>query len=164
VALQAKEVHLGEVQKPRIGRTVRRVADRAALDLHRFVFIHEGSGFVGVTLEANQILRGRGSQLPGQESAMRVVAVGAPHEAFVDPVMEGPGKLLLLVEMAAVAKRGLACLEEELALFRMMGVVTVGAGHPVLEVYGTRVIAVFFPVLVAPCVFRSIVISDSDRS
>jgi uncharacterized membrane protein len=89
---------------------MRRVADRAAFDLHRFVFIDEGSGFIGMTLEANQIFGRRGSQLPGQESAMRVVAVGAIQEAFIDAVMEGPRKLLLVVEMAAVAKRRLACL------------------------------------------------------
>ena len=128
---------------------MRRVADRATLHLDGFMFIHEGSGFVGVAFETNQILRGRGPQLPCQESAMRVVAVRALHQTFVDPVMEGPGELLLLVEVAAVAEGRLACLQEELALFCMMRIVAIGAGYAVLEMHRTCVVAVLFAVLVA---------------
>ena len=65
VTLQAKEVYLCALQQPRIGRTVRRVARRAAFYLHDFVFIHERSRFVRVTLETNLILRSRSPQLPG---------------------------------------------------------------------------------------------------
>lgn len=102
-----------------------------------------------MALEADQVLRRRSPQLPGQESAVRVVAVRALHQAFVDAVMEGPGELLLLVEVAAVAERRLACFQEELALFRVMRIVTVRAGYPVLEVHGTRVVTVFLAILMA---------------
>ena len=65
VTLQAKEVYLRAFQQPRIGRTVWRMAGRAAFYLHGFVFINERPRFVRVTLETNLILRSRSPQLPG---------------------------------------------------------------------------------------------------
>src|SRR5690242_866399 len=149
MTLQAEQVHLGAFQKPRIGRAMRSMADGAALYLDRLMFIYERSGFVRVTLEANQILRHRGSQLPRQKSAMRVVAVRAFHDAFVYAVMKGPVELLLLVEMAGVAERRLTLFQEKLAFFCVMGIMAINAADSVLEVNRARVIAVFLPVLVA---------------
>ena len=98
------------------------------------MFIHIWPRFVRVTREANQVLRCRGPQLTRLESAMLIVAVGALHQSFVHSMMEGPVELLLLVQVAAVAQTRLVCFQEELALFCMVGVVTVGTAHPILEV------------------------------
>src|SRR5262249_29077507 len=97
VALQAKQVYLCAFQQSRIGRTVWHVACRAAFDLHGFVFIHERSRFVRMAFETNLILRSRSPQLPRKESAMRVMTIGALHQAFVHSMMERPVELLILV-------------------------------------------------------------------
>ncbi len=127
---------------------MRHVARRAAFDLNGFMLIHKWPGFVRVTREANQVLRPCGPQLVGLESAMRIMAIRAFHQSFVHLVMKGPIEILLLVEMAAIAKSWLAYLQEFLTLFWMMGVVAVDTANAVLEVDGTGEIAMFLSILV----------------
>ena len=149
VTFQTKEVYLRALQQSRIGGAVRRMAGRAAFYLHDLVFIHERSRFVRVTLETNLVLRSRSPQLPGQESAMRIVAIGALHQAFVHSMVEWPVELLVLVEMAAVAQRRLLSLEQEVFFFCMVRIVTIRTAYSVLQVYRPREVAVLLAILVA---------------
>ena len=80
---------------------------------------------------------------------MRVVAVAALHQSFVDAVVEGAVELLLYFLVAPVAKQRRLFLHQELAFLRMVGRVAVYAAHVVLQVCGTSVVAVLFSVCVA---------------
>jgi hypothetical protein len=111
VALQAKQIDLGALEKPGVRGAVGGVAGDAALDFDRFVFEHERSGLVGMAFEANGVFGRGGAQLPGEEAPVLVMAVRTPYEALIDAMMEGAVELLLLIEMAAVAQRRLAGLE-----------------------------------------------------
>ncbi len=64
-------------------------------------------------------------------------------------MMERPVELLLLIQVAAVAECWLLLLQQKLALFCMVGVVAIGAGHSVLKVDGACIIAVLLSVLMA---------------
>src|SRR5580693_4194349 len=108
------------------------MARRAAFDFDRFMFEREWSRFFRVARETNQILRPRSAQLARLETAMRIVAVGALHQSFVHAVMEGPVELLLLVQVTAVTQIRLLRFQQKLALFCVVGVVTVGATHSIL--------------------------------
>ena len=111
---------------------MRSVAGRAALDLYGLVLVDERPLFVGVTLEANQVLRCRRPQLPGEKAAVRIVAVRALYNSLVHAMMERSRKLLLCFEVAAVEKQRLLFLHEELALFGMVRIVAVRAANIVL--------------------------------
>ncbi len=80
---------------------------------------------------------------------MWIVAVAALHHSFIDSVMEGPSKLLLCLEMAAVAELWLFRFHQKLAFLRMMRRVAVRATHIVLEMGGARVVAVLLAVRMA---------------
>src|SRR5579864_4490714 len=77
------------------------------------------------------------------------MAVYALHQSLVHPVMERPRKLLLGLQMAAVAQRRLLFLHQKLALLRMVRVVTIRTSHTVLQVRRSSIVAVLLPVLVA---------------
>lgn len=111
---------------------MRRVAGRAAFHLHRFVLVDEWSLFVRVALKADEVLRGRGTQLSGEKPAVRIVAVRALHQSFIDTVMERSSELLLGFQVAAVTKQRLLFFHEELALFGMVRVVAIRAANVVL--------------------------------
>ena len=128
---------------------MRSVARYAAFYLHRFVLVDERSGFVRVALVAHQVLRYRRSQLPRQESTVRIVAVAALDHSFIDSVMEGSIKLLFRLEMAAVTELRRLLLQQELAFFGVMRRVAVDAAHVVLQVRRPSVIAVLLSVGVA---------------
>ena len=149
VAFQADQVYLCALQQARIGRAMWQMASRAAFDLDGFMFVHERAGFVRVALEANQVLRPGRSQLAGLETTMLVMAIGALYESFVHAVMERPVELLLLIQVAAVAKCWLLLFEQKLALFCMVRVVAIRAAHSVLNVDGACEIAVLLSILMA---------------
>lgn len=77
VALKAKHIHLATFKQAWIRGSMRRMTGDASFGFHRSMFEDKGSGFVGMTGEANLILRGCGSQLPCQEAAMWIVTVTA---------------------------------------------------------------------------------------
>ena len=83
---------------------MRSMAGYATFRLNHRVFVYKRSGFVRMTLEADGVLRGGGAQLARQESTVRVMAIAALHEPFVNTMMKGARELLLCFEMAAVAK------------------------------------------------------------
>src|SRR5216683_62549 len=113
------------------------------------MLVDEGSGFVRVAFEADGVLRRGGAYRTAEESSMRVVAVVALHQPFVDAVVEGAVELLLHFLVAAVAKQRRLFLHQELAFLRMVGRVAVYAAHVVLQVRGTSVVAVLLSVCVA---------------
>src|SRR5258708_2121546 len=109
----------------------------------------EGSCFVRVAFEADRVLRGSGADLPCQEASVGVVTVVALHQSFVDAVMERAIELLLHFLMATVAEERSLFLHQELALLGVMRIVAVCAVYAILQVSGTREIAVLLAVLVA---------------
>ncbi len=88
VTLQAQEIHLADTKHSWIRRPVRHVATGAALGAHRNMFEHEWTLFIGVTFVANLLVTRRRLQLPRNRGAMRIVAVRAGQQAFVDTVPE----------------------------------------------------------------------------
>src|SRR6266568_1091628 len=113
---------------------MRSVARDAAFNLYRFVLVDERSGLVRVALVTHQVLRYRRAQLPRQEATVRIVAVSALHHSFIDPMMEGPSKLLFRFRVAAIAELRLLLFHQELAFFGVMRRVAVDATHIVLQV------------------------------
>ena len=83
---------------------MRRVAGDAAFGFYRRVLEGKRPGFVGVAVETELILRGRGAQLMRKEPAVRVVAIAAGHKTFIHFVVEWLGEIRLYIKMAGVAK------------------------------------------------------------
>ena len=129
---------------------MRRMAGHAAFNLYGFVFEHKRPSFVRVALVTDSVLRGGGSQLAGQESTVRIVAVAAFHQAFVHAVMKWAVELLLGLKVAPVAKLRLRHFHQVFRLFRVVRRMAIDAAHVVLQVRRTRIVAVFFAVGVAP--------------
>ena len=125
---------------------MRSVAGNATLRLDHRMLVHERPGFFGVALEAHRILRGSGPQLARQESAMRIMAIAALHQPFVNTMMKGSRELLLGFEMAAVAELWLLLFHQKLASLRIMRRMAVRATDVVLEMGGARKIAVLLAV------------------
>ena len=94
---------------------MRDVTSHAAIHAHRCVFEDERTAFIGVAVHAGLFvglgvfyMAGTGSVGPGGlKGSMRVVAIGAVHEAFVHAMLEGHRKLGSNIQVAAGAKRGL---------------------------------------------------------
>ena len=104
MALQAKHVHVVDFKHARIGRTMRRVAGRAAFHFYRRVLIDIGPLLVGVALEAGGVLCRRHPHLLRERRSVDVVAIRAIDQGLVHSVVERHGKLRLLLQMAAKAQ------------------------------------------------------------
>ena len=100
MALQAEHVDRHHFEQPWIGRPVRRVATGATLRLHRHVLIDERSLLVDMALVAHGVATRQCPRLPQNSCPMRVVAVIALHQALIDPVVIGLGKIRLGSGMA----------------------------------------------------------------
>lgn len=149
VALKAEQVYLTAFQQPRIRRPMRRMTNYASFRFHRSVLEHKWTGLVGVTGEANLILSRRGAELPGQESAVRIVAISASNQPFVHSMMKGFGELWLDLVVASVAKHGLRDGEESAFHSGMVRRMTIDAAHIVLEVFRAKKVGVLFAEFVA---------------
>ena len=98
VALEAEQALLPVCQKHSIHASVRRVAGRAALHLHRRVLENKGSTLFGVALRARFP-----SALPqccAIGGSMRIVAIGTFHQAFRYTMMGRQRELRLNVSVA----------------------------------------------------------------
>src|SRR5579859_1148428 len=126
-----------------------RVAGLAAFRLHGCVLEGKRPGLVGVTLEADLVLRCRGAQLLAQEAAMLVVAVGALHQALLDAMAERPGEILLGLGMATEAKLRLPLGQQGLRFPGMVGRVARDAAHAVDVVLGALEVGVLLAILMA---------------
>lgn len=149
VTLQTEQVHLRALEQARVGIAVRGMARDAALGFHRRVLEDERSRFVAMALEARSVLRCRDAELAALEPAMRIVAVAALHEAFVDAVMKRARELLLGFQMAAVTQLRRLLFHQELAFPGVMRTVAIVASDVVLQMRRAREIAVFLAGLVA---------------
>src|SRR5271170_7354960 len=112
VALKAKVIDVGDVEQPRIRRSMRRMTGGAALGLDWRVLIDPRTGGLDVALGADGILGRADAKLVRLERAMGIMAVAAGDQPFVHLVMEGLGKGSLDVRMTAIAKFGLRNLEQ----------------------------------------------------
>src|SRR5882724_523483 len=77
MALKAEQVYIATLEQARVRRTMRRMAGHAAFRFHRRMLPCEWAGFVRVAVKAKHVLGRSGTQLFGQETAVRVVAVTA---------------------------------------------------------------------------------------
>lgn len=75
---------------------------------------------VGVTFEADRILRGRSSYLLGTDRTVYVVAIAALNQSFVHSVMKWHFELGFLLKVAPVAELGLSLYQQELRLGRVV--------------------------------------------
>jgi len=82
----------------------------ATLGFHRQVLIDKRSPFVGMTLQADLVLVGSGSELMELFRAMGIVTIAANEKPLIDAVPEGTAELCLLHGVAAVAQSWLAVL------------------------------------------------------
>lgn len=108
MTLQTEHVHQAYLQQPGIGGTMGRVTTAATLGLHRDMFVDERPLLVDVALVTNGIAAGQGPRLAHGRRPMRVMAVVALHQALVDPVVIGLGKIRHGRSVASVAQLGLA--------------------------------------------------------
>ena len=64
------------------------MAGNAAIDLYDRMLIGKGSGRIGVAFGADHVLVIGGAQLLALECAVRIVAIRATHQAFIDLVVK----------------------------------------------------------------------------
>lgn len=129
VTLEAHAVHVVTNKQTRIRRPVREMARGAALGLDRWMLVDERARRLDVALGADGILRRADSDEIRLKGAVRVVAISALDQAFVDPVMERLCKSRLYVGMALIAESWLAMLEQSRLCFKLVYAVAAGATY-----------------------------------
>ncbi len=128
VALQAKSEDLRPLQQPCVHTAMRNMAGVTAVDSHCGMLKNKGPALVYMALHAgffvlegmchharagaHAVCRGIGS--------VRIMAVGALHEAFVDAMLDWHRKLGADIGMTAIAEIGLRFRQQ---LFRRRGLV-----------------------------------------
>jgi hypothetical protein len=125
------------------------MAGHASFRLHGGVFKGERTSLVRVAVEAKLILCSRGTQLMGQEPAMRIVTIRTLDQSLIHFVMEGPGKIRFGFQMAAVTKAWLRGAQQLALNLRMVHRVAVNASDIVLDVLRPQKVRVLFPKLMA---------------
>jgi hypothetical protein len=121
------------------------MAGQATIHAHRRMLEHERSAFIGVAIHTGLFvgfgvfhMAGTGSIGPGGlKRSMRIVAIGAVHEAFVYAMFEGHGKLGLHIQMAAGTQGGLSFGQQSLGRRRIVNGMAIGADHVIQGVGGT---------------------------
>ena len=136
MALQAKQVHVAQLQHVRIWAAVNHVARLAAVHFHRRVLVYEWTLLVHVALEADLVLRRVHSHLLGPLGAMHVVAIAALDEAFIHAMVKGHRELGLLRQMARVAKLWLGLDEQKFPGHSGVRGMARRAAHAVFRVHG----------------------------
>ena len=119
-----------------VGRTVRRMARLAAFHLHRLMLKYKWASLIGMTREANGVLRRRGSHLLCPDRSVRVVAVAALNQPLIHAMVKGHAELRLLLKMAGVTKLRLGFYQQEFPGLRMVRRMTGDATDITLRVQG----------------------------
>jgi hypothetical protein len=96
VTFKAESENRRPLEQPRVGRPMRRVTRRAAVDAHGRMFKGKRTSLVDVALEARSFVAQSRFQhswtLPCRPSrsgrAMRIVAIRALHHAFIDAMLD----------------------------------------------------------------------------
>ena len=122
VALQAHGKEQGTRQQPGVHRTVRHVAGLAAFETRGDMLEREWTAFIAMAFDAGLIVSRRlldhvGTQSGspgGGERAVRIMAIGALHEPFIDAVLEGHLELRADIRVAGVTEVHLPAREKEL--------------------------------------------------
>ena len=125
MALQARQIHVADPQKPRICRSVWRVTTPAAFGLYRNMLVNERPSLISVTLKTNRITVGHGAHLSQGPGTVDIVAVAALDKSFVDPVAVRLGKICLGGRVTAVTQSRLLFDEQKLFCLGVMGRVAV---------------------------------------
>lgn len=123
---------------------MRRMTNHASFRLHRGMLEHKRTGLIGMTGEADLILSSSGAELPRQKSAVRIVAISASNQSFVNSMMKRLGELWLDLVVASVAKHWLRCGQESPFHCGMMCRMTIDAAYIVLEMFRAKKVGVFF--------------------
>jgi len=134
MALIAELIDIGNIQQPRILRSMRSVASHASFALDCGVFEYEGSARLGVTLGADRIHVGGGLNVIASECTVNIMAVAALQQSFIHLVMEGHGEGRLDVSVAAIAELGLRGLQQMLLNSGIMNAMAAAATHATLGV------------------------------
>ena len=129
MALKANRVHIGAVQQARIRSAVRRMAGRAAFRLYHIVLVNEWSRRLAVALGADRIHLRRCTQILLIERAVRIVAIGALHQAFFHFVVERHVELRFRFGVALIAKFGLCRRQKLLVIRTVVNAVAAYAAH-----------------------------------
>jgi len=124
------------------------MANGATLDLS-FVLVDERPLLFGMALVADRVIAVSTAKLVGQETAMRVVAIRALNQAFIDPVMKGSCELRAHIQVTAVTQLRCRLFQQKLAFFCVVGIVAIDARNPALQVRRPPIIVVLRTVLVA---------------
>src|SRR5262245_49915014 len=96
---------------------MRGVADLAAFELDRCVFIDKRPSLIGVTLHAYHAAVGTHPQLFVGEAAMLVMAIGTFHASFRNLVMKGPRERSFLVSVTSITSFGFGGAQQKFSLF-----------------------------------------------
>jgi len=135
VTLQAEQIYVAHLQHVRIRATVSNMARLASLNLYRLVLEHIRPLLVGMALEADKILGGRGAYLLRFHRAVDVVTVAALNQTFIHPMVKRHFKLRFLAEMARIAKVGLGLGEQKIRIAAVMRRVARDATHAILRMF-----------------------------
>lgn len=120
MALEAQRIHIVAGQQPGIWRSMREMTARAALGCNHGMRIDEWAGGLGVAFRADCVAAGAGMKRSAgflqsaDECAVRIVAIAACHQPFIDLVVEGLREGPLYVGMAGITKLRLRRLEKVL--------------------------------------------------
>jgi hypothetical protein len=120
------------------------MARHATLGFYGRVFEDKGTCLFRVATEADLILGCGGSELPGQESAVLIVAIAACEQALIYPMMHGFRKLGSYFLMAAITEHRLGHLQQGTLHFCVMRRMAIDASHIVLQVLRTQKVRVLF--------------------
>ena len=123
---------------------MRGMARHATLGFYGRVFENKGTCLFRVATEADLILGCGGSELPGQESPVLVMAIGACQQALIYPMMHGFGKLGSYFLVAAIAEHRLGHFEQCTLHLCVMRRMAVDASYIVLQVFRTQEVRVLF--------------------
>jgi len=111
---------------------VRRMTRDATFDLDGRVFVNEGARLVRVAIEADRVLGGTGPLQPRSlctKAAVRVVAIGALHKAFLYAVVVRPRELRADVLMTGEAQLRLIRHQQALGLLGVVRLVAIDAAY-----------------------------------
>jgi len=138
VALETEQVHQADFEEPGTSGAVGRMTAAATLSLHRDMLVDERPLLVDVALIANGISAGQGPCLAHGRRPVRVMAITALHQTFIDPVVIRLGKVGFGRDMTSITQLGLALDQQVLFLLRVMGRVAVEATDIAAGVRGFR--------------------------
>ena len=120
MAFKTEEPHFIALEELGIGRAVWRVADLAAFDLDRGVFVNKRPGLVAVTSEAGDVAVGPRPQLFIDKAAVLVMAIGALHPAFGDLMVKRTRERSFLFAVASITTFWFRFAEQILGAFGRM--------------------------------------------